>query len=119
MKYALLIYSDEALEPKPSEPTFMPHMQGYMAFGADLDEKKIEHSGEALKPVSTSTTVRMRNGDASLSDGPFAETKEQLGGFYIVDVPDLDAALECAKKIPSAAFGCVEVRPVETFEGLL
>ena len=79
--------------------------------------KKSGHyiAGEALKPVNTATTVRMRNGKMSTTDGPFAETKEQLGGFYMIEARDLNDALQVASRIPSARFGSIEVRPVEVF----
>ena len=75
-------------------------------------------AGEPLEPPDTATTVRVRSGETLISDGPFAETKEYLGGFYIVDVPNLDAALEWAAKVPNAPYGAVEVRPVMVIPGM-
>ena len=72
--------------------------------------------GDALQPVATATTVRVRDGATETTDGPFAETKEQLGGFYILDCEDLDEAIEYAAKIPSAKFGSIEIRPIMVFE---
>lgn len=113
MKYACLIYSDEndpVANPDPTTEAFAPIMAGYMAFGQEHDG--IIQGGEALQDTNTSTTVRVVDGETVTTDGPFAETKEHLGGFYIVEAADLDAAIAIAAKIPHAALGCVEVRPV-------
>lgn len=116
MKYACLLYGDESdpvATPEPESEAFAEMMAGYMAFGAEF-ESKIQ-AGEALEPVSTATCVRVRDGDTMTTDGPFAETKEQLGGFYVIEADDLDEAIAIASKIPHATLGTVEVRPVPDF----
>jgi hypothetical protein len=116
MQYLLLIYSKESDEPQPGTPEGNAHFEAYMGFNQEMDGRNIEHTGQALQPVATATTVRVRDGKAETTDGPFAETKEQLGGFYLVDCKDLDEAIDLAGKIPSAKFGSVEVRPIMTFD---
>jgi len=111
MQYALLIYSDPAAGPQ-SEEEMMAEMPQWFAFTEELSQAKVNLGGEALQMPDTATTVRVRDGERITTDGPFAETKEILGGFYIIDAPDLDAALAWAEKIPSAPYGSVEVRPV-------
>lgn len=116
MKYACLIYSDESdtvANPDPTTEAFAPIMAGYMAFGEE--HGGIIQGGEALEPTSAATSVRVRDGETVTTDGPFAETKEQLGGFYVIEAPDLDAAIAVAAKIPHAAMGVVEVRPCPDF----
>ena len=115
MQYMLLIYSAENAGPAPQTPEFGEMMQGYGAFTQEIREKGIMKGGDPLQPVATATTVRVRNGAAEATDGPFAETKEQLGGFYILDCADLDEAIEYAAKIPSAKHGSIEVRPIMVF----
>ena len=108
MKYMLMIHEDEAVYETPGA---MEAVIGqHMAFSQELGS--IVVGGGGLKPTATATTVRTQGGSQTLHDGPFAETKEQFGGFYLVDVPDLDAALEIARKVPLAHDGSVEVRPV-------
>ena len=109
MQYVLLIYSSEAQ--KFSDAENQQVMQGYMKFTQDLRASGKNKGGEALERTNTATTVRVRNGKTTVTDGPFAETKEQLGGFYIVDAKDLDEAISIAAKIPGALHGCIEVRP--------
>ena len=87
-------------------------MTSFQAYTSEMVGAGILRGGERLKPAATATTVRTRGGKLATTDGPFAETKEQLGGFYIIDVPDLDAAIKWAGKCPGAALGSVEVRPV-------
>ena len=113
MQYMLLIYEDPANENGPPDDAVMA---GYMAFGQEITANGSFVAGEALQPTSTATTVRVRNGETDSTDGPFAETKEVLGGFYIVNVDNLDDAIATAAKIPGAATGAVEVRPVMVFE---
>ena len=92
-------------------------MNAYWAFGGELKAAEVPvAAGEALHPTSAATTVRVRNGQTLTSDGPFAETKEQLGGFYILDVDNLDEAIKWASKIPDAKGGSVEIRPLVVFE---
>ena len=115
MKYLCLIYDDEkkiADMPKAEGDAFMGE---YFGFTNDIKQSGHYVAGEALHPVSTATTVRIRNGKVSTTDGPFAETKEQLGGFYLVDAKDLNEALQVAQRIPSARIGSIEVRPVVDF----
>lgn len=117
MKYACLIYSDEndpEVSPQPGSPAFEPIMAGYFKFGADAADKIV--AGEALTPTTTATSVRLRDGEITTTDGPFAETKEHLGGFYILECADLDEAISLAAKIPHAATGTIEVRPVIEFD---
>ncbi len=113
MQYILLIYDDESAVAKmaPAEKGAM--FQGYMKFTQDIRQKGAFVSGDPLQPSSTATTVRSKNGKTLTSDGPFAETKEQLAGYYLVEAKNLDDALEMAAQIPSVRYGgAVEVRPV-------
>jgi hypothetical protein len=115
MKYLCLIYDEEKkLEamPKSDSDAFMGE---YFAFTEGIRKSGHYVAGEALHPVQTATTVRIRNGKMSTTDGPFAETKEQLGGFYLIEARDLNDALQVASKIPSARLGSIEVRPVVDF----
>ena len=116
MQYMCLIYAAEGHGPQPGTPEFGPFMQGYHDFTNDVREKGVLVSGEALQPTATATTVSVRDGKTITTDGPFAETKEQLGGFYLLDCKDLDEAVEWASQIPSARYGTIEVRPVVVFE---
>ena len=114
MRYMLLIYTNETADQgSPEDQELM--MKEYNAFGEWLGDQKIGLGGDALQSVQTATTVRVRKGETLSTDGPFAETKEQLGGFYIVDAKDLDQAIEAASRIPGAKHGCVEVRPIMEF----
>lgn len=115
MQYMLLIYSNPALQPAYGSPEFEKMMGGYFALNERLKADGVMRGGEGLKGVETATSLRLRAGKVETMDGPFAETKEHLGGYYIVDVPDLDAALRYAAMVPSAAFGTVEVRPLMTY----
>ncbi len=112
MRYAFLIYVDERTDPQPPDPAAAERMNGYIAFGQEVERRKGGYAGERLQPIATATTVRIREGKTVTVDGPFAETREQLGGFYLVDCKDLDEALELAAMIPGARNGSVEVRPV-------
>ncbi len=116
MKYLCLIYGDEskAMEMAKSEMDAM--MGDYFAFTENIRKSGHYVAGEALEPVHTATTVRSRDGKLLTTDGPFAETKEQLGGFYLVDAKDLNEAIQIAGKIPGARYGSIEVRPVVVFE---
>jgi hypothetical protein len=115
MKYLCLIYDEESKMATMSEADAKAFMGEYFAFTNDIKKSGHYVGGEALKPVNTATTVRMRNGKMSTTDGPFAETKEQLGGFYLIEARDLNDALHVAARIPSARTGSVEVRPIEVF----
>lgn len=112
MQYMCLIYSAEGSEPQPGTPEFGPYMQSYQDFTAEMRATQRLCHGEALQPVTTATTVTVRNGKTITTDGPFAETKETLGGYYLLDCPNLDDAIAQAAKIPTAASGRVEVRPL-------
>ena len=91
-------------------------MGEYFAFTDDIKKSGQYLAGEALQPVATATTVRIRNGKISTTDGPFAETKEQFGGFYMINAKDLNEAIQVAAKIPSAKLGSIEIRPVVEFD---
>ena len=112
MRYALLIYANEQAWASQTEDESQVQFQEYMAFTKDIVDRGMQQAGEALQPTSTATTVRVKDGETVTTDGPFAETKEQLGGFYIVECKDLDEAIEVAAKIPDARGGSIEVRPV-------
>jgi hypothetical protein len=115
MQYLLLIYENEQIGPKMSKAEGDKFMQEYFTFTNDIKEKRNFVAGEALQPTSTATTVRVREGKTVTTDGPFAETREQLGGFYLVEAKDLDEARSIAARIPSARHGSIEVRPVVKF----
>ena len=111
MQYLLLIYGPESDEQDFSDET----MKAYDAFWAHVTERGVLRAGEALHPSAAATTVRIRDGQTVTTDGPFAETKEILGGFYVVEVADLDEALGYAAMIPAAKTGSIEVRPIVDF----
>lgn len=112
MRYALLIYTNEAEEPDMSGAAGQEIMAAYGAFTEEVTKVGVMEGGDALESVTAATTVRVRNGQRLTTDGPFAETKEQLGGFYILKCQNLDEALDYAAKIPGAQRGCIEVRPI-------
>jgi hypothetical protein len=112
MKYMLLIYGNENAGIAPDSPDFGPYMAGYKKATDTFIADGVMVSGDALEPTPTATSVRVRKGKAQTIDGPFAETKEQLGGFYILDCKNLDDAIRYAAMIPDAATGTVEIRPV-------
>jgi hypothetical protein len=112
MRYLLLIYSNEAAGAQASPAEQEAVMEAYWAFTNEVNEAGVNLGGEALQPTSTATTVRVRDGKTLTTDGPFAETKEQLGGYYIVKADNLDEAIAWAAKIPGAQIGSVEVRPI-------
>jgi hypothetical protein len=115
MKYLVMIYSDEAADARRPASEQDAEMQNYFAFTSDIRDAGVYKGGEALHPTSTATTVRVREGKIGTTDGPFAETKEQLGGFYLLECKNLDEAIQWAAKIPHASIGCVEIRPVVDF----
>jgi hypothetical protein len=115
MRYLLLIYGDEAQAMQMSEEEQDALTNEYWAFTNAIQASGVREGGEALLPTSTATTVRVRNGATLTTDGPFAETKEQLGGFYLVNCKNLDEAIEWAAKIPGAKTGSIEVRPIMEF----
>lgn len=110
MRYALLIYTREAEDAAATKEQMDAVMAAYFAFGEQYKDKIV--GGEALEPTPTATTVRMSGGKTLTTDGPFAETKEQLAGFYLIEARDLNEAIQIAAKIPPAEVGCVEVRPI-------
>jgi hypothetical protein len=112
MKYLLLIYENEADFVNVSEAEQGKIFQEYMDYTIGIRKSGNYISGEALQPIATATTVRQRNGKTLTTDGPFAETKEQLGGFYLVDAKDLDEAIKLASGIPAVRTGSIEVRPI-------
>jgi hypothetical protein len=113
-QYILLIYGPTETGWTPEE--MEAEMPRWFAYTQALQDAGVMRGGEALQPVETATTVRVRDGRRLTSDGPFAETKEVLGGYYVIDVPDLDTALGWAEKIPNVGYGSVEVRPLMVFD---
>jgi hypothetical protein len=111
MQYMLLIYGDEAAWAGFSPDEVRRTMQAYVEFSRALAASGRLRGGSELAAVETATTVRVRNGKVLTADGPFMETKEQLGGYYLIEVDTLDEAIAWAAKIPSAAFGSIEIRP--------
>ena len=116
MEYVLMIYRAESDEPKPGTPAFDEQLQGYGALSQEVAQAGILKAGEALDGIATATTVRVRDGKTATTDGPFAETKEALGGFYLLQASDLDDAIKWASQIPGAWHGRVEVRPIMEFD---
>ena len=112
MEYMLLIYEDEAIGQAMSEQEGNELMAAYGEYTQALIEAGVMRAGAPLHPVATATTVQVRDGKTSTTDGPFAETKEQLGGYYLIDCDDLDQAIGWAARLPSARLGSIEVRPV-------
>jgi hypothetical protein len=114
MRYMFLIYNAEDAGPAEGSPEQMARYQAYMAFSDEMAKARAIIGGERLQPVATATTVRIRDGRTQVTDGPFAETKEQLAGYYILDCKDLDEALARAAMLPGALDGSIEVRPLFT-----
>jgi hypothetical protein len=120
MQYLILIYDAETANPSPEPPdpaVLGEVLEQYNAYTTMLKDTGAFIAGEALRPVTTATTLREKDGQTITTDGPFAETKEGLGGFYLIEVADLDAALVLAAKCPGIRFGSIEVRPVVDFAG--
>jgi hypothetical protein len=115
MKYLCLIYSDRAKIDALPKDELDALVAEYFALSDTLKQSGRYLGGEALQPVRMAKTIRIRNGKVSMTDGPFAETKEQLGGFYLIDAKDLDDAIRVAARVPAARWGSVEVRPVMEF----
>ena len=115
MQYLLLIYENEKMYADMSDAQKGQMHVDYMEFTDSIKKSKHFVGGEALQSISTATTVRVRDGKTVTTDGPFAETKEQLGGFYLIEARDLNEAIQVASKIPSARLGSIEVRPVVDF----
>ncbi len=112
MKYMLLIYNNPSEEPKYGTPEFDSMMSDFFAANEKMKEDGVLVDGEGLQGIETATSLRVKSGKVETMDGPFAETREHLGGYYVLEVPDLDAALKYAALIPSAKFGTIEVRPL-------
>jgi hypothetical protein len=115
MQYLLLIYDPEKAWATMPEAERDQLSADYVTFTNDIKASGHHRAGEALQPTHTATTVRVRDGKPSTTDGPFAETREQLGGFYLIEAKDLDEATRIAARIPSAKLGSIEVRPIMTF----
>ena len=113
MKYLCLIYDEEKTLHTMSKEQGEALMGEYFAFTKDIRQSGHYLGGNDLQPVKNATTVRVRNGRVSTTDGPFAETKEQLGGYYLIEAKDLNEAIQIAARIPSAKLGSIEVRPVQ------
>jgi hypothetical protein len=111
MRYLLLIYTAEPTETVPDDVR-AAESAAYGAFTQEIRDRGMLQAGEALHPTTSATTVRVTDGLTVATDGPFAETKEALGGFYLIDAKDLDEAIEVAAKIPGAKHGSIEVRPI-------
>jgi hypothetical protein len=112
MQYMFLIYTDPSAEPTYGTPEFQAMMAGFSDFNSKAGADGVLRSGEGLQGINTATSLRLRGGKAETMDGPFAETREHLGGYYVLDVPDLDTALRYAALIPAAKYGTIEVRPL-------
>ena len=117
MRYLLLIYAAEPATASagPTAETMGAELEGYNQFGRWLTERSMFRAGEALHPTSAATTVRVRDGKTITTDGPYAETKEALGGFYLIEAANLDEAIEAAERIAGALHGAIEVRPIFEF----
>jgi hypothetical protein len=116
MQYLLLIYQNEAEAAKRGQAGMSEMMNAYRSFTQSIIEGGQFKAGDALKPTSSATTVRVRDGKTLTTDGPFAETREQLGGYYLIEAKDLDEAIAIAARVPSARHGSIEVRPVMVYE---
>lgn len=112
MQYMLLIYGPDPSAGEVPEDQGEAEMARWFAYTADMVEAGVMEAGAPLQGIDTATTVRVRDGDTLSTDGPFAETAEVLGGYYLIDVPDLDQALSWAARCPAADYGSIEVRPV-------
>ena len=116
MEYLFLIYCDERREPRPGTKQFSDYLDALLAFQDELKRKGVHRRSAALQPVSTATTVRIRRGEPLTTDGPFAETEEQLAGFYVLSCKNLDEALDYAARIPAVSHGAIEVRPIRRLD---
>jgi hypothetical protein len=117
MRYLLLIYGNEQTAAAKSPEAQAAEMDAWWKYTTDLEQSGQHVAGAALQPIATATTVRLANGRPLVADGPFTETKEQLGGYYLIDVPNLDAAIAWASKMPHLPDGgSVEIRPIMEFD---
>ena len=112
MRYLLMICTEESADAAMSPEEGQARLAEYMAFGDEMGRRGVLQGGERLRPTTDATTVQVRDAKVLTADGPFAETKEQIGGFYLVDCKNLDEAIEVASKIPGARSGSIEVRPI-------
>jgi hypothetical protein len=112
MRYLMMISTDESTLEGMTPEAGQAMMGEYFAFQEEMTSRGVLQGGERLQPTSDATTVRVRDGETLTTDGPFAETKEQIGGYYVADCKDLDEAIEVAAKIPGARTGSIEVRPI-------
>jgi hypothetical protein len=117
MKYMLLLYAPDGAGPEPGSPEMSAAMHEWNAYNDALVSAGAMLAGDALQGSDSATTIRVRDGETITVDGPFAETKEVLGGYYLIDVPDLDAAIGWAEKNPIQTFGTVEIRPLLELSG--
>jgi hypothetical protein len=115
MKYMLLMYAKESDAPEYNSPEFQVAAQAWNAFGKKLDAAGVLVANNGLSSVTNASTVRVRDGKTLTTDGPFAETHEQLGGYYLLDCKDLDEAIGWASRIPTARYGSIEVRPLWSY----
>ena len=116
MQYLLMIYQNEAEYAKLDTATGQKMMGEYQEFTQSIIQSGNFKAGDRLRPTTTATTVRIRDGKTLTTDGPFAETREQLGGYYLIEAKDLDAAIAIAARIPSARLGSIEVRPIWVYD---
>jgi hypothetical protein len=116
MQYLLLLYSNEAGWDNLTQAEQEQGMAAYQAYGEALRKAGVYKGSNRLQPIAAATTVRLADGKSQVLDGPYVETKEQLGGYYLIDVPDLDAAISWAARCPGASHGSVEVRPIWSME---
>ncbi len=112
MRYLLLICTDESAMQALSPEELDASRDAYAAFAAEMGARGVLGDGNRLRPTTDATTVQVRNGEVLTADGPFAETKEQMGGYYVIDCADLDEAIEVASKVPAARQGTIEIRPI-------
>ena len=112
MQYLIMIYEDAAGFAKRTSPEAPKHFGAYQAYGAALRDAGVMVGGNPLQPPHTATTVRLRDGKRHVQDGPIADTKEQLGGYYLIEASNLEAALDWGARCPAASYGTVEVRPI-------
>jgi hypothetical protein len=118
MKYMLLLFGDEKAWENLGEEDMQAEMARYEQYDREVKEAAVFVAGEGLQPTPTATTMRIAGGERVLTDGPFAETKEQLGGFYVLDCKDLDDALAWAERCPASGDGSIEIRPVIDYEAV-
>ncbi|WP_193760418.1 YciI family protein [Bradyrhizobium yuanmingense] len=116
MQYLLMIYQNEIEYAKIDAATSQKILAEYQSFTQDIIQSGNFKAGDRLQPTTTATTVRVRDGKTLTTDGPFAETREQLGGYYLIEAKDLNAAIEIAARIPSARIGSIEVRPIWVYD---